>query len=75
MIHTGDGEQHLRAMPKHSPSPEKYYKHISLAVPQSMAVPDYQTVMLPLLKLLADGESHNISALAGQISEKFELTE
>jgi restriction system protein len=62
-------------MPKHSPSPEKYYKHISLAVPQSMAVPDYQTVMLPLLKLLADGETHNIADLAGQISEQFELTE
>jgi restriction system protein len=39
-----------------------------------VAIPDYQTIMLPLLKLLADGHVHALSTLADQIAQQFSLT-
>jgi len=40
-----------------------------------MAIPDYQTLMLPLLKLLADEEEHALSDLTESLSLEFKLTE
>lgn len=40
-----------------------------------MAIPDYQTLMLPLLKLLADGSDHRMPELVPTICEQFNLTE
>src|SRR6266540_464872 len=40
-----------------------------------MAMPDFQTIMLPLLTLLADQQSRNMSELIDQIAGRFQLTE
>jgi restriction system protein len=40
-----------------------------------MAIPDYQTLMLPFLKLLADGEEHTLQELNEKLSVEFQLTE
>lgn len=40
-----------------------------------MSIPDYQTVMLPLLEALSDGTEHLLRELVGQISDRFRLTE
>jgi restriction system protein len=42
---------------------------------RDMAIPDYQTVMLPLLKLLADGKEYRMQELAPAICEQFDLSE
>ncbi len=39
-----------------------------------MAVPDYQMLMLPLLKSTADGQEHTLAQAADEIAEQFELT-
>ena len=40
-----------------------------------MALPDYQDVMLPLLKLTADSDVHTVRAIKGKIAQQLELTE
>jgi restriction system protein len=40
-----------------------------------MAIPDYQALMLPLLKRLADGEEHKHSKLVDELGAEFALTE
>ncbi|MDP2847796.1 MAG: winged helix-turn-helix domain-containing protein [Humidesulfovibrio sp.] len=40
-----------------------------------MAIPDYQTIMLPLLKLLEDGKEWTLSALTEAIANQFKVTE
>jgi restriction system protein len=40
-----------------------------------MAVPDYQTIMLPLLKALQDGNEHLLKDIYKQLAEEFQLTE
>jgi restriction system protein len=40
-----------------------------------MAIPDYQSVMLPLIKFLADKEEHSFREAVEKLSEVFELTE
>ncbi len=40
-----------------------------------MAIPDFQTVMLPLLKLLSDGQEHSVSELVEKLSASFGLSE
>lgn len=40
-----------------------------------MAIPDYQTVMLPLLKTLADGREHSMPEIVPIICRHFKLTE
>jgi restriction system protein len=40
-----------------------------------MAIPDYQTVMLPVLKFLSDEKEHSLREVIIHISEEFELTE
>jgi len=40
-----------------------------------MAIPDYQTLMLPLLKLAADGQDHRKRDAVTALSDQFQLTE
>ena len=40
-----------------------------------MAIPDYQTRMLPLLKRLADGGEHKFSDVVAELGSDFRLTE
>ncbi len=40
-----------------------------------MAIPDYQTVMLPLLKFLADGVEHSLREAIDALADEFSLTE
>lgn len=39
-----------------------------------MAIPDYQTVMLPLLRLLEDGREYNLSEVVDSLAEEFNLS-
>jgi restriction system protein len=41
----------------------------------TMAIPDYQTLMLPFLKLLSDGAEHKLSDLSDALDIHFQLTE
>ena len=38
-------------------------------------IPDFQTIMLPLLEFLSDGKEHTVQELNEFISDKFQLTE
>jgi restriction system protein len=40
-----------------------------------MPVPDYQTVMLPLLQAIADGQEHTLAEVAEKIADQFGLSE
>src|SRR6266446_2278504 len=40
-----------------------------------MAIPDYQTLMLPILKIAGDGQEHRISDVVDQLARDFQLTE
>lgn len=40
-----------------------------------MAIPDYQTLMLPFLKLLADGIEHTLPEITESLSREFNLTD
>lgn len=40
-----------------------------------MAVPDFQSIMLPLLKLAGDGEVHSIHDAVEELAEQFSLSE
>jgi restriction system protein len=40
-----------------------------------MPIPDYQTVMLPLLKVTSDGEEHQFHEAANTLASSFKLTE
>ncbi len=40
-----------------------------------MAIPDYQTIMLPLLKLAADGQGHKKRDAVTSLSDHFQLTD
>lgn len=40
-----------------------------------MTVPDYQSIMLPLLRMLADGQPHRISDLVQELGDAFRLTD
>lgn len=39
-----------------------------------MAIPDYQTLMLPVLKLASDGKEHKFRESVEELAKKFELT-
>lgn len=39
-----------------------------------MAIPDYQTLMLPLLHFLKDGKEHNIGQVVESLANEFDLT-
>jgi restriction endonuclease Mrr len=36
-----------------------------------VAIPDFQAFMLPLLRLLADGQDHHVAELRDQLADKF----
>jgi restriction system protein len=38
-------------------------------------IPDFQTIMLPLLKILQDGREHSLRDIISKISDQFNLTE
>src|SRR6516225_8435194 len=40
-----------------------------------MAIPDYETLMLPLLKVAADGQEHRVSDVVDLLARDFKLTE
>lgn len=40
-----------------------------------MTIPDYQTLMLPFLKLLDDGEEHTLKSIIETLSDEFQLSE
>ncbi len=40
-----------------------------------MAVPDFQTLMLPLLKLASDGQRHNLAWAIEQLAQEFQLSD
>jgi restriction system protein len=40
-----------------------------------MAIPDYQDYMLPLLEVLADGDTHRVRDLTDQLASQFGLTQ
>ncbi|MGF6928794.1 restriction system protein [Chitinophaga sp. W2I13] len=40
-----------------------------------MPIPDYQTIMLPLLQLISDNQEHNLKDLIEMLSKDFQLTE
>lgn len=40
-----------------------------------MAIPDYQTLMLPVLQLAADGQEHKFAEAVEQLAQKFGLTD
>jgi restriction system protein len=39
-----------------------------------MPIPDYQTLMLPILQLTADGKKHAVTAIRKHLTETFQLT-
>lgn len=39
-----------------------------------MAIPDYQSIMLPLLKLAGDQQGHKTSEVTDTLADKFTLT-
>jgi len=39
-----------------------------------MAIPDYQTVMLPLLRFLRDGKEHKLGEVADSLADEFNLS-
>ena len=40
-----------------------------------MAIPDYQTLMLPLLKYAADRKDHSVREAVDALAEQFKLSE
>ena len=40
-----------------------------------MTVPDFQSLMLPLLKLIADGQEHTSSQAIEALDQQFKLTD
>src|ERR1700735_4880299 len=40
-----------------------------------MAVPDFQTLMLPLLKLASDGQPHTLAEALDRLAQEFQLSE
>lgn len=40
-----------------------------------MAIPDYQTIMLPLLKFLADEKEHHVQEVVKALADKFKLSD
>jgi restriction system protein len=40
-----------------------------------MAIPDYQTLMLPLLRFASDGEEHSLRQTIDVLAQEFKLTE
>src|SRR5437588_9598654 len=41
----------------------------------AMAVPDYQSLMLPFLKIAADGSEHNLSETIETLAQQFDISD
>jgi restriction system protein len=41
----------------------------------NLAVPDFQSLMLPLLRIAADGKEHSLAQARGRLAEEFKLTQ
>ncbi len=39
-----------------------------------MAIPDFQSFMLPLLRLAADGEEHSLAEVVERLADEFQLS-
>ena len=39
-----------------------------------MSIPDYQTIMLPLLKLMGDRKEHHVREMINRLADEFQLT-
>ena len=39
-----------------------------------MAIPDYQTIMLPLLKFMSDQKEHNVRDMINYLADEFQLS-
>ena len=39
-----------------------------------MAIPDYQSLMLPVLKLASDGKEHKFSSAVEELADEFGLS-
>jgi len=50
-------------------------KSVASFLNRPMAIPDYQTIMLPLLKQLANGQVLSLKDLTTTLAEEFQLTE
>jgi restriction system protein len=40
-----------------------------------MTIPDFQTLMLPMLRLAADGQEHALSSVTVQLADEFKLSD
>ena len=40
-----------------------------------MSIPDFQTIMLPLLQLMGDGKEHSIRELTHTLADHFQLSQ
>ena len=40
-----------------------------------MAIPDFQSVMLPMVKILGDGQERTMREVTDQLAESFQLTD
>ena len=50
-------------------------RHQILKFKSTMAIPDFQSLMLPLLKAASDGQSHSINNVCEKLATEFSLTE
>jgi restriction system protein len=41
----------------------------------TVAIPDFQTLMRPMLELASDGRGHSLVDARGQLGDRFELTD
>ena len=57
--------------PRHTEVPHQVVT--SDKVVSMMAIPDYQLIMLPLLRLAAVGEAHRLRNAVEQLADEFEL--
>jgi restriction system protein len=48
---------------------------LSLGVENNMPIPDFQTCMLPLLRLAADGNEHKLKEASQRLAHEFKLTD
>src|SRR6266540_2586951 len=56
----------------------KIYKLITLKFGTTIMnnnIPDFQSIMLPFLQMMGDGQSHTLNDLYDKLSQKFNLTE
>src|SRR5258708_39385130 len=59
-----------------TPPPRRHFKIETLDIEFSrMAIPDYQSLMLPLLKHTSDGKEHPVPSLVDALAADYKLTD